>query len=207
MPVKIDSPIVNWTVVKEEEPKPVVEEVKPVEVKPVKRPSVLRGETHKLVNNSKGYNLYITINYLEDKPYEVFFTSSHTDAAEWVTGLSRLISVMLQSGTGLDHIGKQLFKVHSDQGYHAGGKGGFVAGIVQHIGKTLLHIHKQSLKATESLSVESEKATPSEDIGVTAKELVEASKAPGEPCPECGETMTKLDGCWTCTACGYSKCS
>ena len=195
MTVKIDSPIISAEVVKKDEPK-VIERKK--------RPEVLPGKTYKLTNHSRGYNLYLTVNYLDNNPFEVFIDGSHTDATQWVKGISRLMSAMLRStdtSFTLDFIGKELMKIHSDEGYHAGGKGGYVAGIVQHIGKTLLRIHKQGLEPSQKPLEEAVDTnpipTPSQD-----------SSKPRDPCPECGEPMTKLDGCLTCVeGCGYSKCS
>ena len=194
---KIESKIVSAQVVKPDEPK--VEEKK----MEVKRPTVLRGETHKLTNHAKGYNLYLTVNYHEGKPFEVFVDGSHTDATEWVKSLSRLMSAMLRSHDetfNLEFIARELMLVHSSDGYHTGGKDGFVAGVVQHIGRVLLGIHKAG--RTTDTTPEPAAVTP-EPTPVTHEPM-----PTGKDCPKCGaaSSVIKLDGCDTCTECGDSKC-
>lgn len=201
MPVKIDKKIVGYAVKKKDQPTP--EEVKqpeiePVQVKPLKRPPVLQGCTHKLTNFAKGYNLYVTVNYLEDKPFEVFVDGSHTDATQWVKALARLMSAMLRSQDprfDLEFIAKELIQIHSDEGYHAGGKGGYVAGVVQHIGKVLKEISHNRFTPIE---------IPSE---INWEKPSVAPDANALTCPECGEkSYVMVDGCWTCKSCGASKC-
>ena len=186
--LKISLPIVSAQVVKQDEEKRVEQP------KLEKRPEVLRGETYKLTNHYKGYNLYLTVNYNNSKPYETFIDGSHTDHTEWVKALSRLMSAMLRSHDNtfdLEFIGRELIKVHSAEGYHTGGKHGYMAGVVQHIGKTLLRIHKSGRSVEDTLMPEPEHEEP----------------APrGATCPKCGGEVVKLDGCDTCRDCGDSKC-
>lgn len=203
MAIKIDKKIVGYSVVKDntsnkEPPKPEVEPTKPL-----KRPHVLEGSTYKLQNHAQNYNLYMTVNYHEDEPFEIFLDSSHTDSAQWVKALSRLMSAMLRSpdpNLNIQFLSKELIKVHSDQGYHAGGKGGFVAGIVQHIGKTLAYIDKTRQKPSQSLT---------EPVAQESEPVVESDthSRRDSPCPECGDNMVLMDGCHQCTTCGYSKCN
>ena len=195
MTLKIDQPIVGYSVVKQEEeitPPPVVV----VTEQPKKRPKVLYGETHKITNHAKGYNLYLTINYNDGKPFEVFIDSSHTESVEFIKAISRMASAMLRTTHfDLGFVAKELMKIHSDQGYHAGGKNGYVSGIVQHIGKTLLQVHK-------SLSEKGTLPTPPVVVEEPSDGFLE--------CPQCHEqTMVIMDGCPTCTStdCAYSKCS
>jgi ribonucleoside-diphosphate reductase alpha chain len=199
MSIKIDQPIVGWSVVTTENtPKPTEEKTtKPVEKEKLKkRPSVLQGETHKLTNHAKGYNLYVTVNYNEGKPFELFIDSSHTDSVEFIKGIARLCSAMLRTPHfDLEFVAKELMKIHSDQGYHAGGKNGFVPGIVAHIGKVLMSIHKQGIK---SPTVDLEPSTVVEEVPTQGVET--------KACPECSGDMIRLDGCFTCRDCGWSKC-
>jgi ribonucleoside-diphosphate reductase alpha chain len=201
MAIKIDQKITKWSVVTEEQPQVTPEPVPPPPPpKPLKRPVILEGATYKLKNSAQGYNLYMTVNYLEDKPFEIFLDSSHTESSQWVKALSRLMSAMLRSpdpNLDVKFISRELMKVHSDQGYHAGGKGGFVAGIVQHIGKTLAHLEKGPQKPSQSVS----------EPSVAPEPEVSTTPAIGKSCPECGSDMVLMDGCPTCTSCGYSKCS
>jgi ribonucleoside-diphosphate reductase alpha chain len=198
--IKIDKKIVGYSVVKDEPvktlpPPPPVVALQPV-LQKQKRPTVLYGETHKLTNHAKSYNLYLTVNYNNNKPFEVFIDGSHTDATQWVKALSRLISAMLRGhdeSFSLDFIGKELSKISSDEGYHTGGKGGYVAGITQHIGRTLIAIAKQRREPIAESTAEP-----------IAELIAEQSNA--HPCPECGESMRLMDGCYTCDSCGYSKC-
>jgi ribonucleoside-diphosphate reductase alpha chain len=198
MAIKIDQKITKWSVVTEDkqaEPPPP-----PPPPQALKRPAVLHGATYKLTNHAQGYNLYMTVNQLGGSPFEIFLDSSHTDSSQWVKALSRLMSAMLRSpdpNLNIAFIAKELAKVHSDQGYHTGGKGGFVAGIVQHIGRTLAQI---AAEPAGSVS-----APPVEHAEELAQDVSEPATG-GKPCPECGGEMVLMDGCPTCPTCGYSKC-
>lgn len=197
MAIKIESKIVGWKVVKENVA--TGEKVEEVLAEPpkLKRPDVLHGKTYKLKNMNDNYNLYVTINRLEDgKPIEIFFSSSHQESNQWATALSRLSSALLRSydsSFSLEFLAKELCMIYSDKGYFAGSKYKYVSGIVQHIGKLLLDIAKEDKKALKN-------NTPA------VEEKVEEIEATGTQCPECGEmTLIKEGGCTRCTnsECGY----
>ena len=43
-----------------------------------------------------------------------------------------------------------------------------------------------------------------DEIAIVKVEIVDDVK---NPCPECGEALSRGEGCYTCLNCGYSKCS
>jgi len=192
MATKIDQKIVAYKVLTEEDKVPV-----PEIPKEFKRPEKLMGETWKLRNAAERYNLYMTINFYDGKVFEVFFDSSHTESAQWVKALSRMISALLRSpdeNLNLEFVAKQLMMIHSDQGYHTGGPGGFVPGIVHHIGKVL-----RSIKAPTDTGPSTEEVTVAitDDGEEVSKEEIEAK---GKQCPECHEfTLVTEGGCTRCT--------
>ena len=207
MVTKIDKKIVGYKVLDKSEPIIIDKTVE--EFKPLKRPDTLTGSTTKIRNHAENYNLYMTVNYHNGKPFEIFFDSSHTESAPWVKGLSRMMSAMLRSpdeNLNIAFVAKQLMLVHSDQGYHTGGKGGFVPGIVNHIGRVL-----RDWQEPVDISFNPEEdAITSELVDKEYKPNVEPIKnnePAGEKCPECKEYAFRLiDGCMTCTTCGHSKC-
>jgi len=203
MATKIDKKIVGYKVLEKAEPQIIDKGPEPT--KPLKRPEILNGHTVKIANHAENYNLYMTVNYHENKPFELFFDSSHTESTQWVKGLSRIASALLRSpdeNLNMDYLSKQLMMVHSDQGYHTGGKGGYVPGIVHHIGKTL-----RDLKQPQLQPLVDELDKIEETIEETIEEEIATLKdpAPGQ-CPDCHNfTLVVNDGCKRCKDknCGY----
>jgi hypothetical protein len=202
-PVKITSKIVGFKVLKKEDPI-IIAEAEPAPVpKQAKRPEVLDGKTYKIVNGAEEYNLYMTINYLKGKPFEIFFDSSNTEAVQWIKAFSRMASMVLRShdvNLDLRLIAEQLMKCPG-KGYFAKGMG-FVPGIVVHIGRVLLDIvNMESTIAPAPLPpVEDDEFEP-------GKERTRVELKPGKECPECHKfTLIKEGGCTKCSDlenCGY----
>lgn len=196
MSVKITSPIISYEVVKESEDGLEATETATTnsDSRHSKRPDLLFGVTKKITNHADSYNIYLTVNYYNGKPFEVFIDSSHIDAAHWVKGLSRVISMSLQHGVSLSEVTRQLCKVHSPAAYFTGGHGGFVNGVVDHIGKELANMVTLP-DPTIKLPANSD-----DDDGLTYLQ---------KSCPQCGEQkMIMMDGCPQCMnpECNYSKC-
>lgn len=145
-----------------------------------RRPQCLSGITEKI---KTGYgNLYVTINMLDDKPFEVFAQigkSGHTTMAD-TEAVCRLISLALRSGIDVDDIIDQLRGIGgATQVYQ---NGGLVKSMPDAIAK-VLHMHFGN----------SEKQKADNDLGV-------------EICPECHGKLEYSSGCVLCPSCGYSQC-
>lgn len=90
-------------------------------VRPVPRPSELKGVTRKVATPMGP--MYVTINHLNGKPIEVFaqIGRAGSDSAAFTEAIARLISLALRSGVELDDVVKQLSGIG---GARQGGPGG-----------------------------------------------------------------------------------
>lgn len=82
-------------------------------IKPERRGDIgtLTGKTYTQVMGD-GTKLYITVNWKDDKLFEIFVNSErHKDE---VDGITRLISLSMRCGVSIDAIIKQLFKLNAD---------------------------------------------------------------------------------------------
>ena len=198
--IKIDQPIVGYSVKKDKEPdKPVVP------TKKLKRPEALSGVTLKIKKGGRDpYNLYMTINSREGTPFEVFFGGSHMESYQWMMATSRLISSGLRSidpALNLEFYARELMLIHSDDGYFAGGKGGFVPSIAHHIGKTLLRYCRGEFTAAVAVD------EPNVEVQLPTEAFEELDKPVDPPrgtqCTECKEFAVVTEGgCSKCTSCG-----
>ncbi len=145
-----------------------------------RRPIVLKGITEK-ITTSFG-NLYVTINMLDEKPFEVFAQigkSGHSTMAD-TEAIGRLISLALRSGIDVNDIIDQLRGIGGASQVY--GNGGLIKSIPDAIAK-VLHNHFGNGK----------KPKPDMDIG-------------NEVCPECQSKLEFVSGCVICPGCGYSQC-
>jgi len=161
---------------------------------PWSRPPELSGKTYR-IDPATGPSGYLTINDDEHgQPRELFYNSRDQSRAAWVMATTRLASRALQWGIPPEEVVKDMTRIDDpDGGYWVRGR--WVGSLVAHIG-TVLAEH-----AAAGPEPETELDEPAENPIAT----YEAPKA--KKCPVCGEYASQwLDGCWTCTACGHSKC-
>ncbi len=144
------------------------------------RPEELRGITTKI---KTGYgNLYVTINMLDDKPFEVFAQigkSGYSTLAD-TEAICRLISLGLRSGIPVKNIIDQIKGIGGSSPVF--GSGGLISSIPDAIAIVL---HKYFGNG--------ETLTGGHDILM-------------EHCPDCGTKVEHESGCIICRSCGYSKC-
>jgi ribonucleoside-diphosphate reductase alpha chain len=147
---------------------------------PKDRPTTLSGITDKI---KTGYgNLYVTINTLDGKPFEVFAQigkSGYSTMAD-TEAICRLISLGLRSGIPVDKIIEQLMGIGgASQVFQEGGR---IMSIPDAIAK-VLNKHFGS----------EQNANRDRDITY-------------EFCPDCGAKLDHESGCVVCSQCGFSKC-
>lgn len=154
----------------------VVEE----KIAPMERPASLSGITDKI---KTGYgNLYVTINTLDGKPFEVFAQigkSGYSTMAD-TEAICRLISLALRSGISIEQIIEQLIGIGGASPIYQ--EGGLVMSIPDAIAK-VLNKHFGKNKGKNSY-----------------KDLYM------EYCPDCGAKLEHDSGCLVCRVCGFSKC-
>ncbi|RKX26381.1 MAG: hypothetical protein DRP46_10965, partial [Candidatus Zixiibacteriota bacterium] len=144
------------------------------------RPQTLRGITEKI---KTGYgNLYVTVNILDGKPFEVFAQigkSGYSTMAD-TEAICRLISLAFRSGVPVSKVIKQLKGIGGSTPVF--GNGALISSIPDAIAH-VLHTHFGE-----------------------GKEIKQELDLSGEFCPDCGGRIEHEAGCIVCTSCGYSKC-
>lgn len=144
------------------------------------RPETLQGITNKI---KTGFgNLYITINTLNGRPFEVFaqIGKSGYDTMADTEAICRLISLALRSGIDVEVIIEQLRGIGGDSPVY--GAGGLIRSVPDAIAK-VLHKHfgnGKNLRAQTDLSALN--------------------------CPDCGGRLETESGCLVCPDCGFSRC-
>ncbi|GGH16268.1 adenosylcobalamin-dependent ribonucleoside-diphosphate reductase [Paenibacillus segetis] len=176
-----------------------------------KRPQVLRGATYKI--NTPFGMAYITINDLDGIPSEIFLNvgKAGSDVFAMAEALGRVCSLFLRYG---DHGHKVELLIKHLKGIGGSGAIGFgpnrVESIADAVAKALeTHVQNGPYVDHDPAPVAATLAHHDdhnhEPVGkshggtsVTSRDL----------CPSCGgATLINIEGCKTCSNCGYSKCS
>ncbi|MFO7810220.1 MAG: vitamin B12-dependent ribonucleotide reductase [Candidatus Delongbacteria bacterium] len=159
--------------------------------RPKVRPDVVEGKTYK-VNTGDGV-MYVTVNTLDGKPFELFASIGKAggNAAAQSEGISRMVSLALRSGIDIKVIVKQLIGIGSPNA-------------VWHNGEQILSTPDAIAKILKKYYLD---ATGTKIKGGAAKKDADSVTRRGVICPKCNGSMFMQEGCMTCAACGYSKCS
>lgn len=161
------------------------------------RDPVLPGKTYKIEASAQFDSaLYVTINNLNGIPFEIFLNSKDMKHYQWITTLTRVISAVFRKGGDCTFLIEELRSVVDPNGGYFR-KGRFIPSLVSEIGDVLeQHLTELGLYQRD------------ESLAVAAREMVkEKLEKKGQKCDKCGEfSVTLMDGCLTCTACGNSKC-
>ncbi|MBW7474329.1 adenosylcobalamin-dependent ribonucleoside-diphosphate reductase [Paenibacillus oenotherae] len=185
------------------------------------RPQVLRGATYK-VNTPFGM-AYITINDLNGSPGEIFLNvgKAGSDVFAMAEALGRVCSLFLRYG---DHGNKVKLLIKHLKGIGGSGAIGFGVNRVESIADAVakaLENHVQLDDAADGSGTAAVYADESAAVQQgTGGELVDEVAAPylaakgtaaitsRDLCPSCGSaSLINVEGCKTCSNCGYSKCS
>ena len=145
------------------------------------RPDVLEGFTQK-VNTGLGV-LYLTVNEVDGRPFEVFATigkSGHSIMAK-AEAIGRLVSLALRSGVDVRDVVAQLKGIGGEHPVFRA--------------KGLIH----SIPDAVAWVLESRYLQGERGVGGHAS-LAQPH------CPECDEPLVFEEGCLACKSCGYSKC-
>ena len=172
------------------------------------RPQVLAGHTYKIKWPSLKASMMVTINYLDDKPYEILFACKDAKYQDWMTALTLMISYNLRSGSDPVHIPAELKQVVStNDTAWVGGK--FYGSIVELIGDTIEQdfithgIIKGNAESSKVLNALLDNFHPGATLGGQKQD----NEAPGEMCPECRKPyLIRKEGCKSCSNCGFSNC-
>jgi ribonucleoside-diphosphate reductase alpha chain len=181
-----------------------------INVKPRPRPDQTRGTTEKIKTGCG--NLYVTINSDESGLCEVFCqmgrsggcTSSQSEA------ISRLISLALRSGVGLDEIVSQLKGIRCPSPIWQNGK--MILSCSDAIATALLRYPENEPRNNVTGTVNSGEIPVYTKDADTIKlsGVIERKSTPGTEmagvCPDCGSILETSEGCLVCRACGFTKC-
>lgn len=190
--VKLDGQIISYEVVKKEtQPEPVPPA--PVSDK-TQRPAELSGKTYKIKTPLSEHALYVTINDLDGRPFELFISSKNMQHFQWMVAMTRLISAVFRKGGDCSFLIEELQSVFDPNGGYFR-RGRYMPSLVAEIGQ-VVEQHMRDLGLIEDKK-------PDLKLVKTGHDLEKAEI--------CGSCQTKaavvMDGCLTCVNCGASKCS
>jgi ribonucleoside-diphosphate reductase alpha chain len=192
------------------------------------RPQILQGSTYRF--QTPFGKAYITVNDLDGVPREVFLNvgKAGSDVFAMSEALGRVCSLFLSFGNG----NKVELLIKSLKGIGGSGAIGFGANRVESIPDAVakaLELHMQLKKGGQDphagLAGGSSAASGYTGTGAAASQAPAANAgalaadgdgmhgirpvgAPADLCTACGSaSLINVEGCKTCTNCGYSKCS
>lgn len=181
------------------------------------RPKILRGATYKF--NTPFGMAYITVNDLDGTPGEIFLNvgKAGSDVFAMAEALGRVCSLFLRYG---DHGDKVQLLVKHLKGIGGSGAVGFGPNRVESIADAVakaLELHAGMLAEEAAASEASDAYAGGSAAGSIAATAIPGPQAYGygksghtstDLCPSCGSaSLINVEGCKTCTNCGYSKCS
>ncbi len=175
------------------------------------RPQVLRGATYKI--NTPFGMAYITINDNEGIPSEIFLNvgKAGSDVFAMAEALGRVCSLFLRYG---DHGQKEALLIKHLKGIGGSGAIGFgvnrVESIADAVAKALeAHIESNELAASSDIApiaatIAVEESEANAHAGHSHDESAYTSR---DLCTSCGSaSLINVEGCKTCSNCGYSRC-
>lgn len=171
--------ITGWEIVSTDEPKLAV-----ASTSPVGRPEVLSGVTYKIKTPLSEAALYVTINNLNGKPFEIFVNSKSMEHFQWIVALTRVMSAVFRQTENCFFLVEELKSVFDPRGGYWKPQEGHVASLVAEIGIVLdRHINE----------------TCSQDSPKPVKKQ--------KQCSMCGGDVVVSEGCEKCLQCDWSRCS
>ncbi|QEP43127.1 NrdJb [Ectothiorhodospiraceae bacterium BW-2] len=230
MAIQITQPIVDFEVVKAEQPQ--IEREQPLVPandvvvhlnEMLERPEMLLGSTYKVKTPLSEHALYITINDIIlnagtehelRRPFEIFINSKNMDHFQWIVALTRIISAVLRKGGDVTFLVEELRSVFDPKGGYFKKGGKYMPSLVAEIGDAIeSHMRMIGLLKDDTLDEHqkqliAEKRAQYESVRQGA-ESCEPDEFPdnSQLCAKCQtKAVIQLDGCLTCLNCGDSKC-
>lgn len=180
---------------------PTSETTQPIPAaEPLDRPAELEGATYKLKWPDSEHAIYITINDItvggQRRPFEIFINSKNMEHYAWTVALTRMISAVFRRGGDVSFVVEELKAVFDPRG-GAWMEGRYIPSILAAIGGVIeRHMVAIGFLTAEGTALKSD-----------PRAEVTALPRKGKACPNCGSYDTQMiEGCLTCSNCGYSKC-
>ena len=203
--------------------------------KPLERDTALDGVTYKIKWPASPHALYVTINDIvregRRRPFEIFINTKNLEHYAWTVALTRMISAIFRRGGDVGFVAEELKAVFDPEG----GQwmtGRYVPSLLAAIGDV---IEQHMLRIGFLISQDDETAPARAEIaplraseagegfdgsdgsggsdrsGRTSgleRRAADQTPAPtGKICPRCGNrSLHRIEGCWTCSTCQYSRC-
>ncbi|MFH0830180.1 MAG: LAGLIDADG family homing endonuclease [Candidatus Aenigmatarchaeota archaeon] len=198
---------------------PKIEMMEP-QVRPRPRPKMMEGKTQE-VRTGCG-DMYITVNRDEKGPFELFAAIGKSGGciSSYSEAVARLVSLALRSGVDPKQVVKQLKGIRCSRPVFD--TGGVTYSCADCIAKAFEKVIAGDTSQQAHLAVFAEEAIPQhkEENGKNMtldgraitpvqepNQMEQLIKAGARPeCPECGGPVNFVEGCVTCSACGYSAC-
>lgn len=174
--------------------------------RPLDRPEELPGRTYKIKWLDSDHAFYITINDIETdgrrRPFEVFINSKNMEAYAWALALTRMISAVFRRGGDVSFVVEELKAIFDPRGGQWM-NGRYVPSLLAAIGEAIeQHMIEIGFLGGKALTGSSGGAP------TTHAHALPQEGARARFCPRCGDaSFVKMEGCDTCLACAYSKCS
>ena len=194
MTIKIQSKIVGYEVVKEEE-EAARKEKEAAEIEGrtsakiirmterVLRPEgmeALEGSTYKIKTPLDDHAMYVTINDIvlnagteheQRRPFEIFINSKNMDHFQWIVALTRLMSAVFRKGGDVTFLAEELQAVFDPRGGYFKPGGKFMPSIIADIGAVIEHhLQKIGLMEKEELSEQQQLILDQKRAEATASE-------------------------------------
>jgi ribonucleoside-diphosphate reductase alpha chain len=176
--------------------------------KPLDRPEALIGATYKVRWPDSDHAMYITLNDIAEggrrRPFEIFINSKNMEHYAWTVALTRMISAVFRRGGDVSFVVEELKSVFDPRGGHWIDRQ-YVPSLLAAIGR-VIEDHLVSIGFMVKSGPETETQEGPGDF-TKAMAAVESGSAPRH-CPRCAAPgLLRIEGCDSCSSCGYSRCS
>jgi len=232
MVVKISSKIVDYSVVKPEEPKveapatPAAPKLEEMHEK-LKRPEFLEGSTYKIKTPNSEHAIYVTINdvvlnhgsdHETRRPFEIFINSKNMEHYQWISALTLIISAVFRKGGDCTFLVEELHSVFDPKGGYMKRGGRWMPSLVAEIGDVLeqhlkrIGMIKSEMDDHQRAYLEQKRAefvsmNPQSQAAADCDDSTETYPPGAQMCGKCHtQAAVLMDGCMTCLSCGDSKC-
>lgn len=165
----------------------------------------LVGKKRKLITGCGSLHVLAYFNPINGSLQEVYFNKGSTGGcANFMTGLSRMVSLLCRAGVDIISIKDQLDSTGVCPSYatrtatkHDTSRGSCCP---MAIGNALLDMWNEMQSEVTDVTDYMSDEHPSNDNGIVLPKPVYSK------CPECGEPLAREGGCVQCKSCGWSKC-
>ena len=197
--------ILNADTKKDDEPKPESPSLTLPRGSIIEPSNDLIGKKRKIQTGCGSLHVLAFFDPIDGNLQEVYFNKGSTGGcANFMTGLSRMVSLLCRAGVDIMTIKDQLDSTGVCPSYatrkathHDTSKGSCCP---MAIGNALVEMYNEM---QSDLDDKEEEEKP---VKKTPVETIKSVNVQQQLCPECGEPLVFEGGCCTCKSCGYTKC-